>query len=641
MLYLRIQVAIVLSIVLTASFLRAEERPRIVKQGAELLKTDIMGVFAHPDDETGMAGTLAMYALAREKVVANVYCTRGEGGGNMVGTQWGPALGILREAELRQCLDQIGVRYCYFLDQRDFFYTESVAATLQKWDRPKTLESLVRFIRTLRPDVIVTMDPTPRPGQHGHHQAAGILAVEAFDIAADPNQFPGQLKDEGLKAWQVRKLYFGGGEPGHSASILIGDTLPDGRTPAQIAGRALASHRSQGFGNFRNSPRTPRPQFFRLAKSVVPFEESETDLLRGLAIADESPKPVHRLMTVETDAPLKIEFVPRPAIANYRKWAKLHEVDHLLTRFASDVPVIAGEPNTMEIIVHNSQAKVAEGEIQIQTTEDWAIEPKLLKYRVQAGQTESIHFSLTPKIGALKDAKLTATMLVGNETVSASAIAHPLPFTHIARIPSAPAMDGSSTGWEPMATHEIPPTNVAEGTVKDAADSSAHFRIAHDGNNLYFDVDVTDDVVVSNIAPDDIRGHWRSDAVEICIDPVGGAEHTLGCFKVGIFPFDTTGVVRAARDADARQGPIEQTAPGMRVASVRTPTGYRIQATIPFSEIGFDYTKGKRLGFNLIVYDGDKRTAAIGENINKSRIAWSPRPGVQGRPEDWGRVELE
>jgi hypothetical protein len=65
------------------------------KQGAALLKTDILGVFAHPDDETGMAATLADYAVGRTSVVANVYCTRGEGGGNMVGTQWGAALGHL------------------------------------------------------------------------------------------------------------------------------------------------------------------------------------------------------------------------------------------------------------------------------------------------------------------------------------------------------------------------------------------------------------------------------------------------------------------------------------------------------------------------------------------------------------------
>ena len=177
------------------------------KRGAELLKTDILGVFAHPDDETGVAATLATYGLGKSNVVANVYCTRGEGGGNMVGTQWGQSLGVLREAELRDCLTRLGVRYCYFLDQEDFFYTESVAATLQKWGKEETLRRLVRLVRALRPEVIITMNPAPTPGQHGHHQAAAVLATEAFDAAADPGRFPEQVSKEGLSAWQVRKLY--------------------------------------------------------------------------------------------------------------------------------------------------------------------------------------------------------------------------------------------------------------------------------------------------------------------------------------------------------------------------------------------------------------------------------------------------
>src|SRR5438309_12078276 len=92
----------------------------LAKKGEALLKTDIMAVFAHPDDETGMAATLAYYARGRNAIVANVYCTRGEGGGNMVGTQWGPALATLRETELRDCLSILGVRYVYFLDQVDW-----------------------------------------------------------------------------------------------------------------------------------------------------------------------------------------------------------------------------------------------------------------------------------------------------------------------------------------------------------------------------------------------------------------------------------------------------------------------------------------------------------------------------------------
>jgi len=43
---------------------------------------------------------------------------------------------------------------------------------------------------------------------------------------------------------------------------------------------------------------------------------------------------------------------------------------------------------------------------------------------------------------------------------------------------------------------------------------------------------------------------------------------------------------------------------------------------------------------NVLIYDGDKADAAPGENINRVRLAWAPRSGVQGRPEDWGRLDL-
>ena len=141
-------------------------------QGDALLKTDLMGVFAHPDDETGVAAAVAKYAWGENRVVAHAYFTRGEGGGNMVGTQGGRSLGLLREVELRDCLTILGVRHVLFMDCEDFFYTESLAATLEKWNHQQALGNLVRAYRSLRPDVVVTMNPTPRPGQHGHHQAA-------------------------------------------------------------------------------------------------------------------------------------------------------------------------------------------------------------------------------------------------------------------------------------------------------------------------------------------------------------------------------------------------------------------------------------------------------------------------------------
>ena len=61
-------------------------------------------------------------------------------------------------------------------------------------------------------------------------------------------------------------------------------------------------------------------------------------------------------------------------------------------------------------------------------------------------------------------------------------------------------------------------------------------------------------------------------------------------------------------------------------ASRRTADGYRIQAAIPWCKIGVSLDKSRRLGFDLIIYDGYKPDAAPGENINKSRLAWAPVP---------------
>src|SRR5262249_41495058 len=145
---------------------------------------------------------------------------------------------------------------------------------------------------------------------------------------------------------------------------------------------------------------------------------------------------------------------------------------------------------------------------------------------------------------------------------------------------TSPVIDGAGIGWDNLPALEILPDKIVQGKVADLADNSALFRLAHNGKTLFIDVQVRDNIIVTNIARNDIPGHWRSDSVEICLDPAVGAEHTMGCYKIGFFPWDNTGVVRAARDADANQGPIEETAPGTRLASSRTADGYRIQAAI-------------------------------------------------------------
>jgi len=609
------------------------------KQGAALLKTDLMGVFAHPDDETGMAATLACYALGKTSVVANVYCTRGEGGGNMVGTQSGAALGALREAELRDCLATLGVRYCYFLDQLDWAYTESVAATLEKWGKEQTLERLVRLVRALRPEVLLTMNPAPTPGQHGHHQAAGVLATEAFTAAADPKRFPLQLTKEGLAVWQPRRLFFGGASGEVITTIPVNEPLPDGRTPAQIAAQALANHRSQAFGNFGNSPWMQRPQRFTLVKSFVSMDGATNDLLAGLPAATVPARPL-QFLRPSAGSPLELTFLPRPAFASYRRWVKEQDIEHVAMQLRGDLPIAPGETGRVEIQLVNHELSKIDGILSIRTPDGWRVRRPEHSVSIGRRGTSRQVIEVTAPDRLDGRLELSALFTAENLKIETTLKIHPLPVARAARLKTAPALDGSDSGWGKIPTIAISPTNLVQGKVADATDSSATFRLAHDDKTLFVDVMVKDDAVITNIAPNDIKGHWRGDSVEICLDPIGGWEHTMHCYKLGIFPFDTTGVVRAARDADANQGPVEETAPKTRLVSRRTADGYRIQAAIPFHEIELPRGR-KRFGFNLIVYDGDKRDAALGENINKSRIAWAPRSGVQGRPEDWGRADLE
>src|SRR5438094_5857655 len=99
----------------------------------KLLKVALMVVTAHPDDEGMCAATMARLSLDGGKTVALVSATCGETGGNSTGKEYGHALGVVREAELRRCLAVLGVKYLEFLDVLDFAYTESATATLERW----------------------------------------------------------------------------------------------------------------------------------------------------------------------------------------------------------------------------------------------------------------------------------------------------------------------------------------------------------------------------------------------------------------------------------------------------------------------------------------------------------------------------
>jgi LmbE family N-acetylglucosaminyl deacetylase len=166
----------------------------------------ILAIFAHPDDETFCAGTLARYAA--EGVDVNLVCaTRGE-----VGEISDPALATpetlaqVREGELQCATRAIGIGEPIFLDYRD----SGMAGTPEN-EHPDAFvnaavdevsSKLVRIIRERKPNVVVTFDES---GGYGHpdHIAAWRHTHAAVEAAADRERFP-----EAGEPWEVSRIAY-------------------------------------------------------------------------------------------------------------------------------------------------------------------------------------------------------------------------------------------------------------------------------------------------------------------------------------------------------------------------------------------------------------------------------------------------
>jgi hypothetical protein len=133
-----------------------------------------------------------------------------------------------------------------------------------------------------RPDVIISrFHGKPRDG-HGNHQTAGLMAAEVFKAAADPNAFPEQLK-EGLRVWQVKKLYRGVRENEPSTlKVDVGAYDPlTGKSYREIARDGLAHQRSQGAGQVRASAGSSMSSWL-LEESMLAKAEKEQSIFDGI-----------------------------------------------------------------------------------------------------------------------------------------------------------------------------------------------------------------------------------------------------------------------------------------------------------------------------------------------------------------------
>ena len=218
--------------------------------------TRVLYLAAHPDDEN----TRMISWLENDRHMRTAYLslTRGDGGQNLVGTELGAKLGVLRTQELMQARAIDGGEQ-FFTRAVDFGYSKTADETFRQWNRDEVLADVVWVIRSYRPDMIITRFPPDARAGHGHHTASAMLALEAFDLAADPKAYPDQL--EYTDTWQVKRLFWN-----HSTwwrqnldSIAAADdryTVVDvgtynsvlGMSCNELASYSRSQHKSQGFG---------------------------------------------------------------------------------------------------------------------------------------------------------------------------------------------------------------------------------------------------------------------------------------------------------------------------------------------------------------------------------------------------------
>lgn len=255
---------LVFATVLTPAGAQLRPFPGAIEIEQSLHKLNQLGtvlmIAAHPDDERTQV--LVYFARGRHMRTAYLSLTRGEGGQNLIGSEQGAQLGLIRTQELLAARKIDGAEQ-FFTRAIDFGFTKTASETMQKWGHDRILSDVVWVIRRYRPDVIICgFSGTPADG-HGQHQTSAILAHEAFTAAADPARFPEQLKY--AQPWRTRRIVqaigFGGQAGGRGAKQ---PALPPAGTAdtgafdpvlgysyEELAVLSRSMHHSQGTGAMR------------------------------------------------------------------------------------------------------------------------------------------------------------------------------------------------------------------------------------------------------------------------------------------------------------------------------------------------------------------------------------------------------
>lgn len=405
---MKLHVCLLLAILTVVSPRSGAQEGPAYPQPDERYKVDILEVVGHPDDDIEVTAYVAKLIEQQHKRVAVVYATRGNSGGNAAGPEQSKALADIREMEARHSLASYGITNAWFLHGSDTPGAD-VLKSLELWGHGQALEEVVRLVRITRPEVIITWMPNYVVGEnHEDHQGAGVLATEAFDLAANPLAFPEQLEaprdrlsisnyGEGLRPWQPKKIYYVSDAihfdffKGNGPEYATSDMSPSRKESyARVAAEAWGYYKTQNdFNDAQLKEFTEMPVRFIFGKSLVGGNAS-SDVLEGI-----TPKPIAYVrprgyeprssgVALELGGPW----------AFYRTFWQAHGIEHLAKLFSPEAQVTPGESLWVPLIMRNDTD--SEKQVTLHTTlpAGWSQKPEATVYTIPAHDEYSIQLTV-------------------------------------------------------------------------------------------------------------------------------------------------------------------------------------------------------------------------------------------------------
>lgn len=383
-------------------------------------KADILLVVAHPDDETLVAGYLAKAVLDDGKRVAVVFTTRGNGGGDEVSYAQAAALADVREQEARRALESIGVKNVWFLDAPDTPARDihNVLRSLEADNHGAVLGRLVRLVRLTRPTVVLTFLPQVVYGEnHEDHQASGVMATEAFDLAGDPTRFPEQVAfpddyrgygnlTEGLLPWQPQKLYYFSDanhtdfQKGRGFAFDVDQTSPSQHVPyARLVAREASFHLTQiGVGadgvkalKTGDYHEFDSPEYLLLGKSLV-GGSTTGGVFEGIRAQDIPFAPVRGYVPTPRNG-VTVEI--GGAWAFYRQFWPAHNLAKVAEMLPTpEIGIGGGSELPVPLLIHNDTDHDATVAFDVDLPHGWRNETAALRYPVRAHETYPVRLML-------------------------------------------------------------------------------------------------------------------------------------------------------------------------------------------------------------------------------------------------------